>query len=102
MLIWHWLNNAWPNWAGNLSTATSITTLGLFAGLYKKFNCQSSKKVTGERCWRIATHPVPGTSYRTCHHHMDHAEALRADHAVKRPRAHAHLLATSSASNADI
>jgi hypothetical protein len=111
----NWLFVNQPTWISNLSNLTSITILSVVLAFLKKFNCESSKRVTGDRCWRVATHPVSGTTYRTCSHHVHHEAVLQADHASKRPVAHAHLnpekglkrgpggrfIKASAASNAD-
>jgi hypothetical protein len=44
-------------------------------------------------CWRIAKHPVKGTSFKTCHRHTtieDHAR-LSIEHKKKYPKLHKFL-----------
>jgi hypothetical protein len=92
--VFGWLRSVWdalvihqPNWISNVSNLTSITTLGALGALYKKFLCEQ------RRCWRIGSHRVDGTTYRTCGRHTTaivHAD-LTSKHARRRPSQHAFL-----------
>jgi hypothetical protein len=85
--LWHALVVNQPVWISNISNLTSITTLGALGALYKKFLCEQ------HRCWRIGSHRVDGTTYRTCGKHTTatvHAHLSR-KHAERRPAQHAFL-----------
>ena len=52
-------------WSGIGSDFGEVVLLGIFATMFKHFNCHVNSP---HFCFRFG-HPVPGTSFRACHKH---------------------------------
>jgi hypothetical protein len=70
----------------NLIASALCFALGYAAAL-RKLKCNQP------RCYRFGTEKVPGTTFRTCHHHTTaaHHAALYQAHSEKRPDQHQYL-----------
>lgn len=87
-LFLHWTGSdntsgAWYGfWSGFGSDIGEGAILLAIAKHYRAHKCA--------RCWRFGRHPVEGTHYLTCHHHLTLADhgALQERHATKHPAQH--------------
>jgi len=68
----------WSGMGANLGEAAIIGAL--FAG-YKRHTCHVDHP---RFCWRLGTHPVEGTPYRTCRrHHPSVPDRVSAEHIAR-------------------
>lgn len=70
----HWLGLDNPSgapylwWSGAGADLGELAIIGGLVGIYRRHNCHV------HRCWRIARHPVDGTTWTVCRlHHPDEA-----------------------------
>jgi len=87
MLHWLWeltVGTNQPIWISNLSNLTVFLLLGSAVGIYTHHECRE------KGCYRLAHHPVEGTTFKTCRPHatVEVHDRLSAEHAKKHPEQH--------------